>query len=230
MDGISCRCAWPRSFAMRSSFFSLCLSLCLAFPVGNAWRFPSTITMEPNPLWEGTRVAAFSSTVLFLMRGGTLYQKRRIGGSCGRGSKEIGMLQLRDGGTLREGLQKEGKGKGKGGEGSKGYAKGTPFFPLIVVVGKSPIGVVFGILWNGGVRDPKPPSLRRGWLKLGFSSSSAEPSRPETPSRTPTWEPKKKRASREEERAAEARRDLADIQKREEEGHTREDGHQTTRS
>ena len=70
----------------------------------------------------------------------------------------------------------------------------TPFIRPIASVGRSPIGVVFGLLWNGGVLRVNVATLKaRGvwdftynheaagsvvWLKPGFSSSSAQPSRP----------------------------------------------------
>ena len=71
---------------------------------------------------------------------------------------------------------------------------GTPFFQPIAPVGRSPMGVAFGISWNGG-DCPRKRSDPEGrgvwdftynheaagsdvWLKPGFSSSSAQPSRP----------------------------------------------------
>ena len=68
------------------------------------------------------------------------------------------------------------------------WATQTPFFLLIVLMGKSPIGNVFGILWNGGVVPLNVATLKgeafgisrtitkRLDLTPGFSSSSAQPS------------------------------------------------------
>ena len=53
----------------------------------------------------------------------------------------------------------------------------TPFFRLIVVVGKSPIGVVFGILWNGRIVRVNLATLNRvadwisGWPRGGHDSA-----------------------------------------------------------
>ena len=76
------------------------------------------------------------------------------------------------------------------------------FLLLIIPVRKSPTGLAFGIVCPRKRSDPKGRPVwdftynheaagSNVWLKPGFSSSSAQPSRPQTPSRSPIWDQKK---------------------------------------
>ena len=85
----------------------------------------------------------------------------------------------------------------------------TPFFPLNVVVGKSPMGVVFGTFWNGWIVRVNVPTLNHAALDFTGGSadltlrSTTDSGHPTTknvrttvatikrPSRSPNWEPKR---------------------------------------
>ena len=54
---------------------------------------------------------------------GSMPEQERLGG-CGRGSRRVDVLQLRDG-TLRKRLWMERQGQGEGGDGGKGYGETT---------------------------------------------------------------------------------------------------------
>ena len=73
----------------------------------------------------------------------------------------------------------------------------TPFFRTSVQVGKSPMGVAFGILWNGRVVRVNVANLKGVAFGIftcnQFSSVSAQPSRPEPLRDRQTGNPQKKK-------------------------------------